>query len=236
MKRLLTIFSAALLLGSAAISHAQYSGLDPYYVKGNTADLETYARLFGGVTFDGRFRNLEGIGGVSGVSINKVGLTSTVLYGGKLGVFPWRPLGLEVEAFTSTPHSKQQQGITFTAPGASVSTTLPGLHNRVTVLAFNLIGRYPGKRFQPYIGMGPAIFFASAKNGGATSSDTALGFNAQAGLNVRLGQRWGVFGEYKYNWARLHFDNIANLPPINQIGLTGIYSNNAIVAGVSWYF
>jgi opacity protein-like surface antigen len=183
-----------------------------------------------------RFRNIEGTGGASSLSSSKLGLASSVLYGIKFGVFPWRPLGLEVEAFNSTPHSRQQN-ITFRGPGGSVSTTLPGINNRVTVLAFNAIIRYPGDWLQPYIGMGPGIFFVRSRGWGESVSDTTVGFNAQAGLNVRLGQRWGVFGEYKYNWAKLRFDNLADVgAPVGQIGLTGIYSNNAIVAGVSWYF
>ena len=175
-------------------------------------------------------------GGANQISPSRLGLTSSVLYGIKFGVFPWRPLGLEVEAFNSTPHSKQQN-VTFTAPGASVSTSVPGIHNRITVLAFNAILRYPGSWLQPYIGMGPALFFARAKNAGVSASDTTVGFNAQACLNVRLGQRWGVFGEYKYNWAKFQFDDIATVPaPIGKVVLNGIYSNNALVAGVSWYF
>jgi opacity protein-like surface antigen len=233
MKRLLVFLPLAALLGSAAISHA--GGLDPYYVKGNTTDLETYAKFFGGGTFDGRFRNIEATGGASFVDISRLALTSSALYGIKLGVFPWRPLGLEVEAFNSTPHTKQQNVI-FTAPGASRSTTLPGFNNRVTVLAFNLIGRYPGKMFQPYIGMGPGLFFLRVRDAGGTESDTTVGFNAQAGLNVRISQHFGVFGEYKYNWAKVQFDHVANVPAVGQVGLRGIYSNNALVAGVSWYF
>jgi len=236
MKGLLTVFSLALLLGSAAISAAAQSQFDQHSVTGNSDDLETYVKLFGGLTFDSKFRNIEGTQGATGVTAKSLSLKSSALYGIKLGVFPTQPVGLEVEAFNSTPHSKQQ-AVTVTGPGGSVSGTLTGIDNRVTVLAFNIIGRYPGGVLQPYIGVGPALFFVRSIAAGRNASDTTIGFNAQAGLNVRFGRRWGVFGEYKYNWAKFRFDNIANFgAPVNEIGLKGIYSNNAIVAGVNWYF
>ncbi|HEY3197847.1 MAG TPA: outer membrane beta-barrel protein [Nitrospirales bacterium] len=231
MKRLLTFLPFALLLGTAAISAAAQTQIDPYHVTGNTVDLETYAKLFGGATFDGRLRNLQFTGPSAGISASPLALKSSLLYGIKLGVFPWRWVGMEVEAFHSTPHTKQQTAIIRQA-GTSISGTVAGIDQRVTVLAFNAIVRYPGRILQPYIGIGPALFFARVKDSTGSDSDTTVGFNAQAGLNVRLGQRFGVFGEYKYDWAQFTYGSGNSV----QLGLKGVYSNNALVAGVSWYF
>jgi len=156
----------------------------------------------------------------------------------KLGVFPWRWVGLEVEAFNTNTHTKQQVE-TFNLPVGfgSVRKTLPGIDERVTVLAFNAIVRYPGSQFQPYIGVGPGLFFMRSKLGTASVSDTTVGLNAMAGLNVRIGKHLGIFAEYKYDWARPHFENLYDLGvPNGNIGFKGIYSNNAIVAGVGWHF
>jgi hypothetical protein len=86
MKGLLTVLSLVLLLSSAAISAAAQGSFDPSHTKGiGVQNLETYVRLFGGVTFDGRLRNIEGTGGLTGLSISRLGLASSVLYGGKFG-------------------------------------------------------------------------------------------------------------------------------------------------------
>ena len=88
---------------------------------------ETYIAGFGGSTFGGKFSNVEGPGGGNlGGNLADAGV-----YGGKLGHFfgdrmNW--LGVEMEAFNTTPHVEQQG-------------PLPGRHIRVTTLAFNLIGR-----------------------------------------------------------------------------------------------
>ena len=93
---------------------------------------ETYIAGFGGSTFGGKLSNLEGpLGGNLGGNLSDRDLADAGVYGGKLGHFfgdrmNW--LGVEMEAFNTTPHVEQQG-------------PLPGRHFRVTTLAFNLIGR-----------------------------------------------------------------------------------------------
>ena len=230
------------IVGTAGLSQAYQPdhrgiGTDPYYANGPGTDLETYAKLFVGGTFASRFRNLEATGGATNLSANSLALTSSFMYGMKLGVFPWRWVGLEVEAFNTNPHTKQQAE-TFTLPaGTTTSRILPGIHQRVTVLAFNTIVRYPGKQYQPYIGIGPGLFFMHSELGAESASNTTVGLNAMAGLNVRVTKHLGIFAEYKYDWARPHFDNLFDLGrPNGHVGFKGIYSNNAIVVGAGWHF
>ena len=92
---------------------------------------ETYVAGFGGSTFGGKFSDVEGPGLLSGGNLGDRNLADAGVYGGKLGHFfgdrmDW--LGVEMEAFNTTPHVEQQG-------------PLPGSHFRVTTLAFNLIGR-----------------------------------------------------------------------------------------------
>jgi len=230
------------IVGTASLSEAfqpdhRGIGTDPYYANGPGTNLETYAKLFGGATFAGRFRNLEATGGATNLSAHSLALTSSFLYGMKLGVFPWRWVGLEVEAFDTSTHTKQQAE-TFTLPAGTTTTrTLPGIDQHVTVLAFNTIVRYPGSQFQPYIGIGPGLFFMRAERGADSASDRTVGLNAMAGLNVRITKHLGIFAEYKYDWAKPHFDNLYNLgAPNGHVGFRGVYSNNAIVVGVGWHF
>jgi len=230
------------IVGTASLSQAfqpdhRGIGTDPYYAKGPGTDLETYVKVFGGVTFAGSFHNLEATGGATHLSEDSLALTSSFLYGMKLGVFPWRWVGLEVEAFNTSTHTKQQAE-TFTLPGGTTtSRTLPGIDQNVTVLAFNTIVRYPGKQYQPYVGIGPGFFFMNSELGTASVSNTTVGLNAMAGLNFRVTEHLGVFAEYKYDWAKPHFDNLYDLGrPNGHVGFKGVYSNNAIVVGVGWHF
>jgi hypothetical protein len=94
---------------------------------------ETYVAGFGGYTFGGEIDDIEGTGFFSGLNLSgrNRDLADSVVYGGKVGHFfgdrmDW--LGVEMEAFNTTPHV-EQQGL------------VPGSHLRVTTLAFNLIGR-----------------------------------------------------------------------------------------------
>ncbi|MGQ0694537.1 MAG: hypothetical protein ACT4OL_03050, partial [Nitrospiraceae bacterium] len=101
-------------------------------------------------------------------------LSRSVLGGAKLGYyFPKaRWFGIETEFFYTTPHIKQQNTRITIQPGAVLSgfgpvpggTTegiLSGDYFRVmTWVPVNLMFRYHKTRLQPYIGVGPGIFFA----------------------------------------------------------------------------
>lgn len=94
-------------------------------------------------------------------------LKSSLVYGAKLGHYfdKLKYFGLETEAYTLTPHIKQQA---VAISGIPVGT-IPGTHLRITTWAFNVVYRYPGEIVQPYAGVGGGIVFAQASN--ATGSD-----------------------------------------------------------------
>ncbi len=92
---------------------------------------ETYVAGFGGYTFGGGLSDVENTGILAGLPGRDRDLASSVVYGGKVGHFfgdrmDW--LGLEMEAYNTTPHVEQDG-------------QLPGIHQRVTTLAFNVVGR-----------------------------------------------------------------------------------------------
>jgi len=97
---------------------------------------------------------------VPGSTISDQSLKTSGLYGAKLGHYfqavPW--LGLEAEAYSTTPHIKQQS-VTFSGPSGPVgSIELSGVNLRVvTVAPLNLTLRYHKARLQPYIAVGPGI-------------------------------------------------------------------------------
>jgi opacity protein-like surface antigen len=171
------------------------------------------------------------------LSLSDLSLKNSVMYGGKLGYYfdSVKSLGIETEAFTTTPHLKQQN-VTVSALDGSppVSQDLSGANFRVTTWAFNLVVRYPGERFQPYVGAGPGIFFAKLKDDTDSASSTKVGLNTQVGLRYLITQNLAVFGEWKYNHVRLNFDSQAFGPGVSGFSLH--YSANLFVFGVGYHF
>ncbi len=180
-------------------------------------------------------------------------LTNSAVYGAKVGYFFTREgyswLGLELDAFTSKPDIKQQnlktrQEFTFT-PGTTteclnLGTRCPqvGVNNgslnvqevslRVAALTANLIARYPGKWFQPYVGVGGGVFYFTG-SGQFAGQQFAPGFSGLGGLKLLATEQWSLFVEGRYNLSYL-----SNFDPV--FGLNGSYQAIHTVAGVSYHF
>lgn len=148
-----------------------------------------------------------------GSKVSAQSLDESILYGGKIGHYfkavPW--LGLEAEVYNTTPHIKQQM-ITFSGPSGPIgSINVPGLHLRVlTVAPFNVMFRYHKARLQPYVGVGPGLFFARIEDPALTSNNTqssmGFGVNAQAGVRYYITRQIALFGEGKFNYTQFSFD------------------------------
>lgn len=185
-------------------------------------------------------------------------LKSSSLFGGKGGYFfndqdlPW--LGVELDVFTTNPSIKAQtvstdQDIRFTPKDLNngacplpipnnacafqerVKSTLPVTESslRLVTAAFNVVARYPGKVFQPYVGVGVGAFYFTSSTGAFQGRQVVPGLNAIAGLKVLATEEWGFFLEGKYNRATL-----TNFDP--TYGLSGEYSAFNVVAGVAYHF
>ena len=204
---------------------------------------EWYVAGQGGVTLPSIGKGLTDVdidssGFPSGTTMSDRALKSSILYGAKLGYFFPRAkwLGLETEVYNTTPHIKQQF-TTVTVPGAgSARGVLTGDHFRVLTWApMNVVFRYPNTRLQPYIAVGPGIFFAQVKTTQTgfegSQSSTKIGLNAQAGLRYHITRRVTVFGEWKYNYARFNFAENDT-----QFGFKATYSMNHVVFGIGYHF
>lgn len=183
-------------------------------------------------------------------------LKQSTLFGGKGGYFfnaegfPW--LGVELEAFTTKPTIKTQtvsteQNITFTKRdfnpacpaqplgqcstqehlNSAVDLTQSSL--RLVTVVFNVVARYPGEMFQPYVGIGGGAFYFSS-SGQIDGRQVVPGLNLQTGLKVLATKEWGLFVEGKYNYA-----TITNLDPTG-FGLSGVYNAFNVLAGVAYHF
>jgi hypothetical protein len=205
---------------------------------------ELYVAGFGGYTIGHGFDDVEGTGALSGINLGDIDQNDSGVYGAKVGYFMPRRLnwlGVEMEAFNTTPHLKE-----------TALTT--GAHLRVTTLAFNVIarakmmcerrddhdrtGRPAGDRhdfcrLQPYAGIGLGVFFARASDSTGSASDNGVpGLNALAGVRYYFTERVALFGEYKYNRATFNFDDIAG----TGAGVKGDYAASHIVGGLSLHF
>jgi hypothetical protein len=187
-----------------------------------------------------------------------ISLKNAPLFGGKGGYFfsgqgfSW--LGVELEAFTSKASIKSQtlnatQDITLIkgAPGAppclpppvancsmqeTLNSRLPLGESslRLITVAFNVVARYPGKVFQPYVGVGGgAFYFKGSSSGQFDGHQVVPGLNALVGLKVLATEEWGLFLEGKYHRATItNFDHV--------YGLSGEYSAFNVVGGVAYHF
>ena len=184
-------------------------------------------------------------------------LKNSPIFGAKAGYFfkeegfSW--LGVEVEAFTTNPKIKTQtvstdQDITFIKHDFNPACPLPPPTNqcsvhenlkstlpvtqsslRLVTVALNVVARYPGTVFQPYVGIGAGAFYFNG-SGQFDGRQVVPGLNAQAGLKVLATDEWGLFVEGKYNYA-----TISNLDP-DGFGLSGVYNAINVLAGVAYHF
>ncbi|HMU56430.1 MAG TPA: hypothetical protein PKA61_15575 [Nitrospira sp.] len=188
----------------------------------------------------------------SSLSTSDVALKSSGIFGGKAGYyfkdegFSW--LGVEVEAFTTTPTIKQQT-VTSTLDATFVpkninTTIVPPIvptsiqqsgplqleesRMRMITVAFNVVARYPGEIFQPYVGAGVGAFYFSS-SGQIDGHQVVPGVNLLGGLRLLITEEFGFFLEGKYNRA-----TFTNLDP--NFGLSGEYSAFHGVAGLSYHF
>jgi opacity protein-like surface antigen len=177
-------------------------------------------------------------------------LASSPVFGGKVGYYfqtvPW--IGLEMEAYYTTPHIEQQSTrfsvhdgsiLSGFGPVSGVDTNglVSGDYFRViTVAPFNLMFRYHKTRFQPYVGIGPGIFLTRIKTTDVgfegTQSSNRVGLNVKMGAEYFFTQHISGFGEVRYNYTTLSFD--AN--DTGSFGFKAIYNPIIFSFGVGYHF
>jgi Outer membrane protein beta-barrel domain len=184
---------------------------------------------------------------IPGGTHSELDLSASLIFGGKVGHYfhsvPW--LGLEAEVFHATPHIEQQVHTLElqSVPVITGSQTFQGAYFRVLTLApFNLMFRYHKTRLQPYVGVGPGIFFARIQGEGATpgstetTSDNArLGLNAKVGLEYYVSKNLTAFVEWKFNYAHFKFNENENLFPF-PYGFDATYTMHLVSFGVGYHF
>jgi len=186
------------------------------------AQAEYYVAGQVGVNFADRLTGIQGTGSFLTQSGPDLDLKNAVLYGGKLGFFPGNgAMGLELDVFNSQPNIKNLDNI-------------PGIHLGVTNVGINLLLRYPGQTFQPYIGFGGAALIARISQTVDVQSDTDVGFgiNLLGGLRTFITPYVAIFAEYKYTRGTLSFNEAFG----SAGGFSGNYHAQAMVFGLSYHF
>jgi opacity protein-like surface antigen len=211
-------------------------GLVPLTAPSGPAQAEMYVAGQIGVTFPHSITNIEGTGPNAGLSFSDASLQDSFMYGAKLGYYfesvKW--LGVETEVFNTTPNLKQQNS-TVSGPGGSVTVPKPGEHLRVLNWSpLTVVVRYQAGHFEPYLGLGMGVYFAHLSSGGESTSDTNVGLNTQLGLRYKVTQNLAVFGEWKTNRVKFHFD--ASTPNGNVGGFKGDYGANILAFGIGYHF
>lgn len=170
----------------------------------------------------------------------------------------YRWLGVEFEAFTAQPTIKNQtvrtvHDITYVpfspngnppppapAPNCTLgadcqlqrtitgTATIPESSMRLVTMAFNVVARYPGTVFQPYVGVGAGAFYFTS-SGAINGRQVVPGLNAMAGVKILATDEWGLFLEGKFNRA-----TISNLDA--RYGLSGEYNAFNVIAGLAYHF
>jgi hypothetical protein len=180
--------------------------------------------------------------GLGGLDISDQPLKNSLMLGAKLGHYFTRArwIGIETGLSYADPHIKQGS-LTFSGTGGPpVSTgTLSGIHQRMIIWdVATLMFRYPKYRLQPYVGVGPALFFASLNGPSAPpgQSGTAIGLNVEGGARYYMTRRWALFGEMQYHRARIGYtSNDSNLAA-DPLGFRATYSALTVSVGLSYHF
>lgn len=183
---------------------------------------EWYVAGQAGYNFADSLRNVTTTGPFSGIELQDFDLNNSVAYGGKIGAYPFHgSLGFELDVNHSTPHVKSL--------GDS-----PGIHLAVTNVGANIVLRYPGVTFQPYLGAGPGIMIARLSRSVETQQDTqvSLGFNFLTGIRAFVAPKVALFTEYKYTHAKFGFNDAFG----SFGGFDSTYKAHQLFLGVAYHF
>lgn len=201
----------AVLLVSSLLSIHPRSTSAEWYVAGQA-----------GMNFADPLRNVRGTGTLAGLDAPNFNLKTSPAYGGKLGFFPQHGIfGFELDVSHSTPHVKNLDDV-------------PGIHLSVTNIGANVVLRYPGVTWQPYIGGGPAVLVAHLGRSTTTENDTQVSFggNVLVGIRAFVTPKVALFTEYKYTDSTFRFGGAFG----SVGGFDATYRAHQLFVGVSYHF
>lgn len=206
-----------------------------------TAYAESYVAGQLGITFP---QSLSGGDvtqhGLAGFSVSDQAQKDSIMFGAKVGHYfsktKW--IGIESGLSFANPHIKEGN-LTLSNSNGAASGTFGGVHHRMIIWDMaTLIFRYPGHRLQPYVGVGPALFFGKLSGPDAPpgQSATALGLNVEGGARYYITRRVALFGEMQYHHARLGYTSNDDNDAADPFGFRATYSAITMSIGASFHF
>jgi hypothetical protein len=94
------------------------------------------------------------------------------------------------------------------APDAANGLNSPAIRQHLEVWNFmlNLLARYPGQTYQPYIGVGFGASGVEIRGGRETLFSQTDAYQFFGGIRVLMSDRWFTFTEYKMIYANYQYD------------------------------
>ena len=216
--------------------------LVPIALFASPAYAETYVAGQFGMTFPQALRNGDVTQhGFDDLGVSEQDLKNSLMLGAKFGHYftKARWVGIETGVSFANPHVKEGS-LQFSNPtGFATIDGLPGLSHRMIIWdVATLMFRYPGYRLQPYVGIGPALFFAKLSGPEAPpgQSATTIGLNAEGGARYYMTRRWALFGEMQYHHARLGYTSNDDNDLADPFGFRANYNALTVSLGVSYSF
>ena len=215
--------------------------LVPIVLFASQAYAETYVAGQVGMTFPQALSNGTATQDViSGFSVGDQPLKNSLMLGAKFGHYFSRAkwIGIESGLSFANPHIKEGT-LTLSNSRGSASGTFGGVHQRMIIWdVATLMFRYPGNRFQPYVGVGPALFLAKLSGPDAPpgQSATMIGLNAELGARYYITRSWALFGEGQYHRTRLGYISNDSNDAADPFGFRATYSALTFSLGLSYSF
>ena len=194
-----------------------------------------YFSVMSGASLPGSYTNVENVGGSfePGTTADDLDLENSLLYGAKAGIYSKSGiLGLETEVFSAN-HDINSQTRTFYEPTFGPFQQTQNGEARVTTWALNVVARIPiNDNLTAHVAAGPAMFFSKLSLANEQSqSKSQAGLNTQLGLSYILSRQLSVFGEWKFNHARIKYPSKGTTE-----GFEADYNPHAVVVGLSYTF
>ncbi len=146
---------------------------------------------------------------------------------------PW--LGIELD-YTGARHDLRganHRHITYTAdPRGGAEYGIDAAKYIVHAVGINVVVRYPGEIWQPYAGIGPALFGGTQ---GGSPMNIQGGWNVEAGVRANLSQHIYATVEAKYQQVRT-FHTEPTGPYGHENGQSALLSRPIVLVGIGYAF
>ena len=216
-------------------------------MKADIVSAEWYADIYGGGAFTTRHNVESAMPGFT-VTAHDVRFDTSGTVGGRAGVWfdriPWLGVGLDV--FHFQPTIEGGQTVEITGPGLSTTATIQTIDVSVLGLGFDVLRLrlpllqgedFPQGRLQPYVTVGPALFWTRAKDttnlpppANQSHTNMSLGVKVGVGTSYQFTPLIGLFGEYRFT----HFE--AQHEFSGPIQLSETFNTHHVIGGLSFRF